>query len=365
MANEYKIQDWIDQYIKDELEGEALDIFKKKLREDEEFAQKVELQKAIVAEIAAQRKAELKDFIQENAKVEYIQNIWGTRWMYASAAIIVVAIGLYFAIQRIDQNRIPDLVHTEETTGAEDIAENDQHEAVEDAHDAVDTATNEGAGIEDLANGENPIAVNDNAPPDADTEDEPVTLTELSQEEREIASDDNEVVEKDSILATKVYPIVVLAKVNTPGVALESDDLKNKDNIEEVVVSKKASSRKERRANKERADEVATDADADSLGQEITGREVKANQSVQYSKTTSGSVKVDFWKSVVGFEGYKFNGSMLQLYGVAPEASIHFKKFEQTLYINIAGTYFALQANNQFNKYKQVNDATLLEILAK
>ena len=131
MANEYILQDWIDRYIKGELVGEALDKFKNRLRDDPDFAKNVELQQMLVAELQAQRKDELKAFISENAQVDYIQNIWSKKWMYASVAIVTIAIGLYFAVQRLEQQ--PGLSSSEkadqENVATEDIAE-DTNEAV-------------------------------------------------------------------------------------------------------------------------------------------------------------------------------------------------------------------------------------------
>jgi hypothetical protein len=354
MANEYILQDLIDRYILNELEGEALDKFKKKLREDSEFAKMVELQEALVSQIQEERKAELKSYIEENSKVEYIQNIWGKKWMYASAAIIAVTIGLYFTLQRMEQ--IPEVASNDKSDtqyAEEDIAGNGAPIETDSNDTLIDTSQ------ETL---DEPVfAVEDRgliAEADKDeltnTDDQVNVLSELSMDEKKIAAKDDEIVLKDSLILTKNY---VVAEIPPLNLAFAKDV--SEDDLESVAVREE----KERgklfgnRRDKTSKNKVES---LDSLADDATSK--PAVTKVELKTQTIG---VQFWKSVIGFKGYRYSEGRVQLYGISTDAILIFKKYQDSLYINISGTYFALIGNGQFNKYQKVTDAALLENLSR
>jgi|GEM_PF-5414581 len=352
MANEYKLQDLIDQYLLGTLEGEALDIFKKRLRDDADFAKQVELQKMLVDEIQEVRKAELKEYLAENAEVQYIQNIWGTKWMYASAAIVTVAIGLYFVLQRLEP--VHDMASEDkqntETVHDGDVAEAEDAHEIQEAHDSVERTM---ANVEEQDSTAIAEVQWEN---DANNSDSGlVRLRDLSKEEQELASDDKEVVEKDSLNSTKSYVIVPVQEINKVIVTPEAIE----DSVEEETPRKKLRVRKNNSENTE----AASGNSVDSISREVQVDEKVANELAK--PVIEQSITVEFWNSVVKFEGYKLNGKKLQLYGVNETQNIIIKKYLNSLYINIDGTYFVLLDNNKFNKYQKVTDTKVLELLTK
>lgn len=359
MANEYILQDLIDQYIKGELAGEALDKFKNRLREDQDFAKKVELQQMLVAELQAQRKAELKAYMSENAKVEYIQNIWSKKWMYASAAIFITAIGLYFALQRIESQ--PGLTKSDENS-IEQVDSSEQAVATNEA-DVQDTAKKDQyfVNVEDTPD-ETTLAENST---DQDLEDvaETVTLNRLSNEEKAIASDNNEKVLKDSIVLVKQYDI---AFVNVQEEIKANDSEVIKESAE-TISTKTRDGLFQRRKKNEAADKEVVFLDSTvANGKDIaTQPETDDAMTDRLKPKANQRIQVEFWESVVKFKGYRYSGNNIQLYGIDTSTAISFKKYGDSLYINIAGTYFVLLGNNQYNKYVKVTDAALLNILSK
>jgi hypothetical protein len=350
MANEYILQDLIDQYIKGELSGEALDKFKNKLRDDQDFSRKVELQQLLINQIQAERNAELKEYIAQNSKVEYIQNIWGKKWMYASAAIVTLAAGLYFALQRMES--IPEIVSNEKAD-----TEQVEAEAVESEEDAALSFSDSSHQAESPAvdqDGAVIAQVEDSSIPE--TNDDVVTLSELSEEERKIASNDSEHVLKDSLLSTKSYPIVYVVLENDKSFA----EVKLKDSQDTIAVEVEEKRENRLFGRRKKSDTRDRGTEADSLGVNAMTQANDIEDVVEIKR-----VKVQYWKSVVSFKGYRYTEGTVQLYGIDTNSKLTFKNYQDSLYINISGTYFALVGNGHFNKYVKVTDAALLKVLSR
>jgi len=384
MAKEYLYQDLIDQYFKGKLVGEALDKFKLKLKVDPEFARKVELQLLLIEEIKESRRKELKSFLTENARVDYIQNIWSTKWMYASAAIIILTLGTYFTLQRFNV-KDKGIAHTEEHQKPK-ISESDKadknelrkEEVGSDVKgDLTELEENKVETLTESSDEERKVELNDNgdlkyksADVDSDglktnSEKATVSMKDLGAREKELASDDNEVVEKDSMTFQRVQSVTNLDLAKIKNIE-QRDQYMEEGKLAEVTVKKQDKKKERGRKIAERrlkiedqdsVDLVGTDEDFDAVNDNVV--------TAKTQKTPAQTITIQYWKSIVKYKGYRFDGSMLLLYGISQDDPISFKKYNQTLYMKHNGMFFVLISDKAFNKYKEVTDSELLKKLSE
>lgn len=100
--------------------------------------------------------------------------------------------------------------------------------------------------------------------------------------------------------------------------------------------------------NQEQSNNVSTQNGENSLG---------VNAIKKLNNTT---VKVEFWQSVVNFNGYKLENNNLKLFGVKPEEKVNLKFLDNNLYIKKKDGYYKLNPSGEFEQYiKEVNRETI------
>lgn len=90
-----------DKYLNGQMTETEEREFLAQLNADPAMKQAYEFHRTIVAGIREARREELKDYIKQNAKIRYIGNIWGPKWVMASAAIVTLFLVSYVVIEYI------------------------------------------------------------------------------------------------------------------------------------------------------------------------------------------------------------------------------------------------------------------------
>lgn len=321
----------IDRYLNNELFGEELDVFRIRMKNDPDFAYDVYVQRLIQTQMVEARKKELKSLLKEKAEVKYYGNSWGQRWMYASAAIMVLFVSAFFVIEYYvkptsDPKEIkPGLVKPAPSIQEPKTTGNPPSDSIQNTFDS--------AVFEEpllvMEDNEEPIE----EPLIMEVEDESgdeldVLFDAPKAESVELAEE--VVVKKDELIAQATFNVRVLTLVEQAVSTSEEN--------------KSLFGRK--KAGKEKADSAS--------GAETTAE----------IKTTGTEVlKVEYWKSPVNYIGYKYNETNLILYGVGEKEQLSFKKLASNLYMLRNEKWYMLSRNDSGMRFKALTDPTLLEQL--
>lgn len=351
MSEEMNIHDLIDRYLKGELGRDELDAFRNKMRNEPEFAREVELHKALVDSISEERKKELKAFMTENANVEYIGNIWSQRWVYASAAIIALFVGLFFILKyTLPENNLADSKEQKESSN--EPAFKAEHNAISDKYkDPDDTILPGDTAVP-------PELVNEPLTPVAETAeedeevDEVLSIRRMGQIEETLDAEsiDANEVGKEELLEKKTLPMLVISKST-----IEPEDLKEVAVTTQESQVKTTEERKGLFKRKKSKDEEDTSV---SEGGAYDNVEVAP----EFIKSTS-NLSVEFWKNPVNAVGYEFNGKLLKLYGVGANESLELRSYLGHVYLKRGGAYYRLVPASEFRKFSNLNEQSLIDIL--
>lgn len=323
--------EWIERYLEDQLGGEELDIFRKRLRDDSEFAYDVEIQRLIWQQIKEQRKQELKNFIAAEGEVKYIQNIWGTKWLYASAAIVLFFTGFYFVVEYV--------IKPGQESGTYSVGQEEYAREKSDSSTVVDpmrepdqqkkSFPSQADSVVDLA-----IADHDDVPTDEVVK-ETMPVIESSEDyffdqQRDSADlyEDEDFVAKDERIAGKVFELHSLVSVSRENAA------------KKAPVSK----------------QVTTDKSE-------TEEPREQEKSISETKE-SAQLIVEFWKSPVNYKGYSYQKGKLILFGIDPTESLHFVQGSNgTIYMKRNGVWWIIQNNVQDKPFNKLTDPEILKLL--
>ncbi len=260
-----------DSYIKGSLSQTEKSNFEEQLKNDSELAKEFEWYKLVVVGIQESRKAELKNYIKENAKINYWGNVWGRSWNIASAAIIVLALASYLVVQYYVK---PNLEKKDQ------LAQNLDTLNIDDSLRNPHLANN--GHLETL---NEPISKNIETTQGNVSKNAPVLKEDLEKsiaQQIEIVEDENFEVTKDDVIpeATIAEEKVANTVKKEEGLSISSDVLLNTFSINILLIDE--------------------------------------DESVK----TDRPIKVNFWKSPVNFKGYSFNGKEINLFGVEDQKSV-------------------------------------------
>lgn len=332
--NEERTYHLIDQYLNGELSGRDLDNFKARLK-DPEFAKQVEIQRQIMETIMDERKAELKRYISENSKVNYIKNSWGNTWTYASAAIVILFVSAFFIIKSFDNS------NSEQQT----VTIAPEAEISEEPTDTTATDSN-------MLAIETPTS-NDMQTPDI--QESPVEIHETENEEvsEEALTDNFSEMDDDQFKADGRPEVAETTTVKRAEIGEEFDAEVKKDK----KLSSKSFSVVQLRPDFTEKDQAASD---EVLNIDTAGND---KQELKYKEVSTRTLSVEYWESPVGFNGYKYNYSSLALYGVDKDEAISFKELDNRLYLKRGSKFYHLEKNGSYNKFVAVINPTLLKVL--
>ncbi|MFY0642835.1 MAG: hypothetical protein JXR19_00055 [Bacteroidia bacterium] len=320
----------INQYLKGELKGRAMDEFKVRLK-DEAFARQVAEQSAIIDALKQVRKEELKALFKQETKTRYIQNQWGNKWTYASAAIVILFVSTFFIMKFFVPNK-------------------DRHLATEELQDSADsTIANE---LPETEIDTQLLAIEDATPPN------PMALEETTETIDTLLVPSIEIVEDemdedmDGVISTVEEEVT---EANEP------------EQVDEIVVKsdKKIASKRYKvpQYSPTFAEQTQATRSKDTAGELLDSQVVNAGASDAVEEIKTVNLNVEFWSSPVNFKGYKYSKDGLQLFEIAPTQTLTFKFLDQRLYLKLGNSFYFLEKNNEFNKFVAVSNQTLLNVL--
>jgi hypothetical protein len=349
----------IDAYLSGELQGRKLDEFKAELRTNEDLQESVTIQEKIISAVNAERDKELKEYLIEKTrkKVLQIAPIYRT-WMLTAAAIallIVAAITLIPYINTTPEKNttaIP-LPQKKKTTDSK-VYEPAPLQETETT--TVDTQT--------LA-----IAI---VPDDTEPEDENVILE--IEDEDEFTEPLAEQNSGDMITSvTETDKTTDALKINTPVIKNIPPDqpitIQKSTDIEvrgdELLASRRFTVpgiEPNFSIDATRLDERQKDS--------ATGKKKDENKNISTERenvtdyaATSREVEVEYWKSVVNYKGYQYDGTKVKLYGIDTTKTLSFKELDNRLYLKSEGKHYYLEKNKKYNRLVEVTNPTLLKVL--
>ncbi len=344
MDKQQHIHELIDQYLNGELMGQELDKFKIRLKEDPAFLQQVQVQKAIISSIEAHRQAELKAMlVASKAKKRGLIIPFGNRSLAVAASILsLLAFGLI--IKTMLPNGIGELTQKDEPVKTKEVMV-DSNQEVDDSDQEI--ADSKPVDVADSANVQQPPEIAIVEDTDDQTEgpndvlfesDDDMDLSELKKDEDEIDGTDFKT-KRDSLLGSKSVTLLVMS-FETAESRVET-------------TSKTTEVKKEGLFNKKSKDKEEDD-------KALSGNDAEKAELI---KAPGGSIKVEFWESIVKFKGYKYDGKTLLLFDTPVSASIALQSYEGVTYLNKNGVFYKLIPNSSFNQMSRVTNADLLKIL--
>lgn len=349
----------INDYLSGELSGRALDNFKAELNINTELQEQVALQKTIIKGLTETREAELKAYITEHtAKKGVVFFTPAVRMALASAAAIALVVSAFFVFKNIQGSGEETLtntrpVNTEDTTPV--VKENKisaidslqlqdtQLLAIEEViplllEDIVDDA--------EIVNDEEVEKVKEEEEEESIPEVYKPETDELDKETKEPALDDaTDGVEKVST-SDKDFDIKSDKLISNRNFLVYSinPNINAYQNDVEVAETTSTSGKTTREAKKE----AKAKAEEDN------------NKSVVIS---TRNINVEYWKSVVNYKGYNYNGGVVKFYGVEKDKSMDFKELESRLYVKMNGKQYFIEKNRKYNRLTEVTNPTLLKVL--
>ena len=86
----------------------------------------------------------------------------------------------------------------------------------------------------------------------------------------------------------------------------------------------------------------------------------KKDRNIRINKST---IQIEYWESVVGFNGYKYDGSKLQVYGITPNENIALSSLDNRLYLKKGNQYYRIAKSNTTHKFSPITNLILLKVL--
>lgn len=324
----------IERYLNNDLIGEELDVFRIRMKNDPDFAYDVHIQQLIRSQMIEARKEELRSYLKENAEVKYYGNSWGQPWMYASAAIMVLFISAFFIIEYFVkpssdlQESKPGIVKPVPSIEVPKTSGNTLSDSVQKTIDS--SASKEPLlAMDDIEETmqEMPAITED----EVETTDELDMLFDAPQAEQ-VELVEEIVVKKDELIAQVSFNVRVLRPMEqTLSQSEENKGLFNR-----------------KKADKAKGDSAPEAESSSEI--ETTGTEV---------------LKVEYWRSPVNYNGYKYNAGKLILYGVGEKEPLSFKKLASNLYMLRNNEWYRLSVNDSGMRFKPLSESTLIEQLQK
>jgi hypothetical protein len=356
----------IDAYLSGELQGRKLDLFKAELKTNKELQKAVTLQEAIIKAINTNRETELKAYLNSNVNGKKIIAL-NPKWRIAlvSAAAIALLAVIILTLSPLLSDKGTTTAQKSKTPSEQpDKSGNSEHINIklsEEKATKIDTQT---------------LAVV--APPavqelqiDEDIEDyktDPSEEMDMAVEE-EMASDDESEKYSENTLgkerviekATTTANAPIAAKTKDADLIVRSDELlgsksysvyavalnlKPAIQLSDIQIESTRQSRRDRKEAKKSNEDAAETEDYTAP-----------------ASIASRAVKVEYWKSVVNYKGYQYNGSQVKLYGIDQQKGLEFKELDNRLYVKLDGKQYFLEKNEKYNRMTVVTNPTLLKVL--
>ncbi|MCH1472977.1 MAG: hypothetical protein L7V85_03600 [Bacteroidia bacterium] len=362
MNIDQKTYELINSYLSGELNGRKLDAFKARLKKEEDLRNKVELQQAIIDGIKEVRTQELKDFINKNiAKEKKIQSPVFTTGLSIAASIGIILV-IFFSIKpfinkksTIGRNKSD----VDSSNSAFSLNEKHQNSLV-NTDSAVDQKKSLDTQLIAKAPTLEQVLIEKELGDKKALEDEIENEIEevmLSGNEDLAADDLNEEHSKASI--DKLIKNVKSTTNNT--LSTKSNQIRNDSIVQKDQLLASSNVNIKLLSNTEERDDIKTTSNPDNeLTDNSEAKRVKSRKKNRIKKPT---IRVEFWESVVGFNGYKYDGTTLELYGVSPNKKIALSSLENRLYLKKGTQYYSIIKGNRTQKFTPITNSILITLL--
>jgi hypothetical protein len=336
-----------DQYLLNQLSEAERKAFEERLQNDLEFKEAFEIHQILVQGIQFHGKAELKDFLKENATVTFWGgNIWPQKMRIASVAVFLVFAGMYalvhFYLKPQNQSNNTAIVSEKST---ETVQSNPTSIDSIQAQPSTELPNLLSEG--EVMNNEIPVIEEDFQNP-VEALDDNIIEYEMESEVSAKESMDYQVLKErklsDTILLAVNIPVNYTYKTD----ALNKSPKKSKS---PTIPSNTQNSPLNNNSGVLNTDTAFT-------------AKAESNETKGLSKKIVGPAKynVEFWTSPINFKGYKLIKQTLQLYGLG-SASVQLKVFNNQLYLIHKQTVYVLNPCIDGCAYKPLNDEELESLL--
>jgi hypothetical protein len=345
-TNEIHIE-LFDQYLLNQLSEAERKAFEERLLNDTEFKDLFEIHQILVQGIQFHGKAELKDFLKENATVTFWGgNIWPQKMRIASVAVFLVFAGMYALVQFYlkPQSQTNNTAIVSEKS-SESVQSNPT--SIDSIKVPIDTELTDLLSKEEEKNYETPLIEEDFQYP-VQSLDDNVIENEMESEESAKESMDYQVLKERKLSDT------ILLAVNMPvNYTYRTEALKK---VSGKLKSPTLPSNTQNSPLINNSGVLYADT--------TTAAKAESNESKGLSKKIAGPAKynVEFWTSPINFKGYKLNKQTLQLYGLG-NASVQLKVFNNQLYLIYKQTVYVMYPCIDGCAYKPLNDEELESLL--
>ncbi len=336
-----------DQYLLNQLSEAERKAFEVRLQNDLEYKEAFEIHQILVQGIQFHGKAELKNFLKENATVTFWGgNIWPKQMRIASVAVFLVFAGMYalvhFYLKPQNQSNNTAIV-TEKSSESVQINPTSNDSIQVQPAPELPNLLSEG----EVMNNEIPVIEEDFQNSVEALEDD-AKGNEMESEVSAKESMDYQVLKERKLSDTILLAVNVPINYTYKTEALIKGSRKSKS---PTIPSNTQNSPLNNNSGVLNTD-TAFIANAES------------NETKGLSKKIAGPSKynVEFWTSPINFKGYKFHKQTLQLYGLG-SASVQLKVFNNQLYLIHKQTVYVLNPCIDGCAYKPLNDEELESLL--
>ena len=360
MNIDQKTYDLINSYLSGELQGRKLDAFKAELKTNKNLREKLELQKAIIAGIEDVRLNELKNFIKDNISKKQNTNRPIIKTGLTIAASIGLILVVFFSIKSLINN---DNDSSYSSDYQDSLKSNEKTKASE--NQKINQATTNTPTYPKNSIDTQLLAIA--PPPDIELSDEEITeLNKELAEDEIIETIDNEIadeLEPDSESYDEIQDTLMTQKksidYNLAGIQpTRNDSLVQMDQLIATAFKSVRSF-----SNVEATDSL--EIVSNDINPETTSIQVERSREKKSKKFTkeNSTIKLEYWNSVVGFNGYKYDGYTLQLFGIAQNEIIHLLSLDNRLYLKKNKQIFSIEKSSSAKRFTAVTNSILLKIL--
>jgi cell division septation protein DedD len=324
----------INDYLRGELKGRALDSFKAELNESEELQQAVKLQASIIEGLEQAREEELKAYIQKNISGSGGLSISSTlRVALASAAAIALIAVAFIVFQNLSSSQEQEITSEDTHLPQKPKPTKSLPEKVKDTPPLIDTQT---------------LAIETT---------EPNVLEEVEDDietEEDIALEETEDLmvpaEADAEENEPALDIASTSTAGTPENPLKDELLgKNQFMVNAIVTLIEEESLEVQKPAKRVSDKAYDDTDV-------------SEEKIQPA-SNSRPINVEYWKPVMNSKVYLYDGNTVKLYGIKNQTPLEFKELDNRLYVELNSKHYFLEKNSKHNRLVEVTNPTLLKVL--
>ena len=204
-------------------------------------------------------------------------------------------------------------------------------------------------------------------PPDIELSNEEITeLNKELAEDEIIETSDNEIadeLELDSESDDEIQDTSIIQKKSIDYSLVDIQTTKNDSLVQMDQLIATAYKSVRSFSNVEATDRleiVSNDINPETTSIQITKSREKESKNFTNKNST---IKIEYWNNVVGFNGYKYDGNTLQLFGITYNEIIHLLSLDNRLYLKRNEQIYSIEKSSSAKRFTVVTNPILLKIL--